>query len=84
MRRLGEPLADIGGEMAYRFFQAAFDPLVTGLCGYWKSPYLNELSDEAIDLITERGAASSCSDEPPKSGCMNIHSGVEWFIMGLM
>jgi FAD/FMN-containing dehydrogenase len=31
MRRLAEPLADIGGEMPYRFFQAAFDPLLVGL-----------------------------------------------------
>jgi len=55
MRRLAEPLADIGGEMPYRFFQAAFDPLVVGLRSYWKSTYLNELSDDAIDLIAERG-----------------------------
>lgn len=55
MRRLAEPLADISGEMPYRFFQAAFDPLLVGLRSYWKSTYLNELSDDAIDLIAERG-----------------------------
>jgi FAD/FMN-containing dehydrogenase len=55
MRKLAEPLADIGGEMPYRFFQAAFDPLLVGLRSYWKSTYLNELSDDAIDLIAERG-----------------------------
>jgi FAD/FMN-containing dehydrogenase len=55
MRRLAEPLADIGGEMPYRFFQAAFDPLLAGLRSYWKSTYLNELNDDAIDLIAERG-----------------------------
>jgi FAD/FMN-containing dehydrogenase len=51
MRELGEPLADIGGEMPYRFFQAAFDPLLAGLRSYWKSTYLRELTDEAVDLI---------------------------------
>lgn len=52
---LATPLADISGQMPYRFFQAAFDPLVTGLRSYWKSTYLNDLTDEAIDLIAERG-----------------------------
>lgn len=55
IRKLAEPLADISDEMPYRFFQAAFDPLVAGLRSYWKSTYLNELSDDAIDLIAERG-----------------------------
>ena len=34
LRKLAKPLADIGGEMPYRFFQAAFDPLVAGLRSY--------------------------------------------------
>lgn len=55
IRKLAEPLADISDEMPYRFFQAAFDPLVSGLRSYWKSTYLKELSDDAIDLIAERG-----------------------------
>lgn len=55
VRELGTPLADISGPMPYRFFQAAFDPLVKELRSYWKSTYLDELDDEAIDLITERG-----------------------------
>lgn len=55
LRKLAEPLADISGEMPYRFFQAAFDPLVVGLRSYWKSTYLNDLSDDAIDLIAKRG-----------------------------
>jgi hypothetical protein len=41
--------------MPYRFFQGAFDPLVKGLRSYWKSIYLKELSDQAIDLITHYG-----------------------------
>jgi FAD/FMN-containing dehydrogenase len=55
MRKLGKPLVDIGGEMPYRFFQAAFDPLLSGLRSYWKSTYLNDFSDEAVQLIAERG-----------------------------
>jgi FAD/FMN-containing dehydrogenase len=54
VRQLGTPLADIGGPMPYRFFQAAFDPLLTGLSSYWKSTYLTELTDGAIDLIAGR------------------------------
>lgn len=54
MRRFAEPLADIGGEMPYRFFQAAFDPLLKGLRSYWKSTFLDALSDEVIDLVLER------------------------------
>jgi FAD/FMN-containing dehydrogenase len=54
IRHLGEPLADISGEMPYRFFQAAFDPLLVGLHSYWKSTYLTELGDDAVDLIAER------------------------------
>jgi hypothetical protein len=55
IRKLAEPLADISNEMPYRFFQAAFDPLLVGLRSYWKSTYLKGLSDDAIDLIAERG-----------------------------
>lgn len=55
IRELAEPLADISHELPYRFFQAAFDPLLAGLRSYWKSTYLKELSDDAIDLIVERG-----------------------------
>jgi FAD/FMN-containing dehydrogenase len=55
IKKLAEPLADISGEMPYRFFQAAFDPLLVGLRSYWKSTYLDVLGDDAIDLIAERG-----------------------------
>ena len=40
--------------MPYRAFQAAFDALSAGHYSYWKSTYLNELSDEAIALIHQR------------------------------
>ena len=54
LRELGTPLADISSLMPYRGFQAAFDALSAGHHSYWKSTYLNELSDEAIALIHKR------------------------------
>ncbi len=56
-RQLGVPLADISARMPYRFFQAAFDPFFPKgeLGSYWKSVYLRELDDDAIDLVTRLG-----------------------------
>jgi FAD/FMN-containing dehydrogenase len=55
VRTFSTPLADLSGQVPYRMFQAGFDPLVAGLHSYWKSTYLPELSDQALDLICERG-----------------------------
>jgi FAD/FMN-containing dehydrogenase len=56
-RHLATPLADISDKMPYRFFQAAFDPFFPKgqLGSYWKSLYLPELSDDAIELIAKHG-----------------------------
>jgi hypothetical protein len=56
LRELGTPLLDLGAEMPFRMFQAAFDPFFPKgeLASYWKSIYLNELSDDLIDLIVRR------------------------------
>lgn len=53
LRELGTPLLDLGAEMPFRMFQAAFDPFFPKgqLASYWKSTYLNELTDDLIDLI---------------------------------
>jgi len=57
-RNLAEPLFDMSDHLPhYRAFQAGFDPLVTGLHSYWKSTYLDELTDEAIEFIHERAMA---------------------------
>ena len=58
LRELGTPLLDLGAEMPYRMFQAAFDPFFPKgqLASYWKSVYLNELTDDLIDLIVRRAA----------------------------
>jgi len=54
-RDLGTPLADISDHIPnYRVFQAAFDELSTNHHSYWKSTYLNELTDDAMALIHER------------------------------
>ena len=51
-RRLGNPLFDMSDHIPdYRAFQAGFDPLVTNLHSYWKSMYLDELTDSALSFI---------------------------------
>lgn len=56
LRELATPLADISQPMPYRFVQSAFDPFFPRgeLQAYWKSSYLNELSDEVLDLMAAK------------------------------
>ena len=56
LRELGRPLFDMSGPTPFTFVQAGFDPLFPRetLRAYWKSQYLDELSDEAIDAIAGR------------------------------
>jgi FAD/FMN-containing dehydrogenase len=57
-RNLGTPLFDMSEHIPnYRAFQCGFDPLVENLHSYWKSTYLDELTDEAIAFIHERAIA---------------------------
>ena len=57
-RNLAEPLFDMSDHLPdYRAFQAGFDPLVVNLYSYWKSTYLDELTDEALAFIHERAMA---------------------------
>jgi hypothetical protein len=56
LRELGTPLFDMSGPFPFRVLQSAFDwffPLEPALLSYWKSIYLNEFSDAAIDIVTE-------------------------------
>jgi FAD/FMN-containing dehydrogenase len=57
LRRLGTPLFDMSGPTPFTAVQSGFDPLFprNTLRAYWKSQYLDELSDDAIDVIA--GAA---------------------------
>jgi FAD/FMN-containing dehydrogenase len=56
VRELGTPLFDMSGPMPYTAVQTAFDPLFprNTLRAYWKSAYLDKLSDAAIDTIVDR------------------------------
>jgi FAD/FMN-containing dehydrogenase len=54
LRRLGTPLLDLVEVKPYSEHQATFDATVPhGLRYYWKSHYLDELADEAIDTLLE-------------------------------
>ena len=51
IRAMGPPLIDAVTEMPYPMLQNMFDPLVpSGLQWYWKSHFVKELPDEAIDV----------------------------------
>lgn len=56
LRELGTPLADISQPLPFSAVQAAFDPFfVRGtLRSYWKSTFITDLTDDAIDLIALR------------------------------
>ena len=61
LRELGTVLFDMSGPTPYVGVQTGFDPLFPRdtLRAYWKSQYLDELSDEAIDTI-----AAKAQDRP--------------------
>ena len=56
LRELGAPLADISQPMPYTAVQSAFDGFFPRQQwqSYWKSTFLKELSDDAIDVIAEK------------------------------
>ncbi|MCD2192956.1 FAD-binding oxidoreductase [Actinomycetospora endophytica] len=58
LRELGAPLFDMSQPMPYTAVQSAFDPFFPRqtLRAYWKSQYLDELTDDAIDAIAARAA----------------------------
>lgn len=64
MRAFGQPLGEITGALPFRMVQKAFDnffPNTGELLSYWKSIYINALSDEVIEIIADRGANRSSS-----------------------
>jgi len=63
LRELGTPLVDISQPMPFMVVQSAFDPFFgrQALRSYWKSTYLAELSDQAVDLVAGK-AQSRPSD----------------------
>jgi FAD/FMN-containing dehydrogenase len=62
MREFGRPLGEISGILPFRMVQKAFDgffPNTGELLSYWKSIYVNTLSDAVIELIVDRSANRS-------------------------
>jgi FAD/FMN-containing dehydrogenase len=59
IRALGVPLADLSMQAPFRFLQSGFDGFFAKgvLSSYWKSTYLNELTDEAIDFVVKVGSS---------------------------
>ena len=55
LRELGTHLADISGPTPFVGVQTAFDEFFQRqlLRSYWKSMYLAELTDEAVDLVAD-------------------------------
>jgi FAD/FMN-containing dehydrogenase len=56
LRELATPLFDMSGPTPFTAVQSGFDPLFprNTLRAYWKSQYLEELADAAIDVIADR------------------------------
>ncbi|RWM87063.1 MAG: FAD-binding oxidoreductase [Mesorhizobium sp.] len=57
LRQIATSIADLSGPMPYVEAQQLFDPdYPKGLRYYWKSLYLDELSEDAIRLVCDAGA----------------------------
>jgi FAD/FMN-containing dehydrogenase len=57
----GPPPVNVIGEMPYLALQTMFDPSApAGLRNYWKSAYVDELGDEAIEVLV-RAAGKACT-----------------------
>ena len=73
LRELGTVLFDMSGPTPFAGVQTGFDPLFprNQLRAYWKSQYLDELSDDAIDTI-----AAKAQDRPAPLTLVNtFHMG---------
>ena len=69
LHELGTPLFDISGPMPFTMVQSGFDAFFTrnALRAYWKSQYLNELTDDAIGILAGRAL-----DRPSPLTMVNI------------
>ncbi len=62
LREIGDPLGEIAGALPYCGLQQAFDPVFpnTGeVFGYWKSLFLRDLDDTAIEIMADRAEQRS-------------------------
>jgi hypothetical protein len=65
LRELATPIIDLSGSMPYTAIQSAFDPFFPkGLLMYWKSLYVEELSDPLIDEVCRLAAERPSSHSP--------------------
>jgi FAD/FMN-containing dehydrogenase len=65
LRELATPLIDLSGQMPYTAIQSAFDPFFPkGLLMYWKSLYVDELSDDLIRELCQLAAERPSSHSP--------------------
>ncbi|ONI88076.1 FAD-linked oxidase [Saccharothrix sp. ALI-22-I] len=63
LRAFGSPLADVVGPMPYTAAQTMFDERFPhGRNYYWKSSYLRELTDEAIDVLVDHVARTPSAE----------------------
>jgi FAD/FMN-containing dehydrogenase len=54
LRKFGQPVVDLFSPMPYTVLQQMLDPSAPeGMQNYWKSSYLNELSDDAIAVTLD-------------------------------
>jgi FAD/FMN-containing dehydrogenase len=69
LRELGTPLFDMSGPTPFVGVQTGFDPLFprNTLRAYWKSQYLDELSDGAIETLAARAG-----ERPAPLTLMNV------------
>jgi FAD/FMN-containing dehydrogenase len=69
LRDLGTPLVDLSQPMPFTAIQSAFDPLFPRdhLQAYWKSQYLDELTDPAVDAV-----AAKALDRPAPLTLVNV------------
>jgi FAD/FMN-containing dehydrogenase len=58
LRKFGPPMADLIQPMSYLQIQNMLDPAAFphGIQRYWKSSFLNQISDEVIDIVVDRAA----------------------------
>jgi hypothetical protein len=58
LRRIADPIADLSGPTSFQKVQTFLDAdYPDGWLYYWKSAYLQELNDPAIDLLIDHAAA---------------------------
>jgi len=69
LRQFGPPAADVIGPMPYPVLQSLFDEgAPSGLQNYWKSAFVNELNDAAINVLVAQAAAM-----PSPLSALHIH-----------